>query len=313
MRIVFLGTGEFGVPSLRALAEADMAPALVVSQPDRPKGRRKTPTPPPLAAEALALGLPLFQPAKVNRPDVRERIAAVSPDVLVVIAYGQILRPKLLAIPRLGSVNVHGSLLPRHRGASPVQAALLAGDRGTGVTVMLMDEGLDSGPILLQDTIPLNGQETAGALHDVLAERGAPLLVRALQGLRSGELQPVEQDHEGATTCGLMTKTDAQLDWTLPAEQLERRVRAYHPWPGTFTTACVRGKSLRVVVEEACVEPEVRGAPGEVREASGDRIVVAAGSGGLRLLKLKPAGKNAMDAAAFLRGYPLAPDTVLGS
>ncbi|NRA96032.1 MAG: methionyl-tRNA formyltransferase, partial [Planctomycetes bacterium] len=213
MRIVFAGTGAFGVPALAGLVAAGMAPDLVVSQPDRAKGRSGTATPPPLAEEATRLGLPLFQPEKLNRPEPRARLEALRPAALVVIAYGQILLPKVLASPRLGCVNVHGSLLPRHRGASPVQAALLAGDGETGVTIMLMDEGLDSGPVLMQDRMPLTGDETGGGLHDRLAERGAALLVEALRGLESGTATPRQQDHALATTCGLIEKKDARLEW----------------------------------------------------------------------------------------------------
>ncbi len=313
MNIVFAGTGAFGVPSLGALVEAGLAPALVISQPDRAKGRSGTATPPPLAAEATRLGLPLFQPEKLNRPEPRARIDEQRPDALVVIAYGQILRPKVLAIPRLGCVNVHGSLLPRHRGASPVQAAVLAGDAETGVTVMLMDEGLDSGPVLLQDRMALKGNETGGDLHDELARRGAALLVDALRGLDGGMAVPRPQEHDLATTCGLIQKTEARLDWRCSAIELERRVRAYDPWPGAYTTVPVRGREQRVVVEAVGLEMDVNGAPGEVVAASNDRFIVAAGEGALALLRLKPAGKRPMDAAAFLRGYPVEMGAVLDS
>lgn len=313
LKIVFAGTGAFGVPSLVALVEAGMAPELVVSQPDRAKGRSGSATPPPLAEEAARLGLPLFQPEKLNRPEPRAQLSALRPDVMVVIAYGQILRPKVLAIPRLGCVNVHGSLLPRHRGASPVQAALLAGDRETGVTVMLMDEGLDSGPILLQDRVVLVGNETGGSLHDSLARQGGPLLVDALQRLDAGTIEPRPQDQAVATTCGLIKKSDARLDWTRSARELERRVRAYDPWPGAFTTLPVRGRELRVVVEAVAVVDTVAGVPGQVVTAGDGRLVVAAGEGGLALERLKPAGKRAMDADAFLRGYPVVASSILDS
>ena len=313
MRIVFAGTGAFGVPALAGLVAAGMAPDLVVSQPDRAKGRSGTATPPPLAEEATRLGLPLFQPEKLNRPEPRARLEALRPAALVVIAYGQILLPKVLAIPRLGCVNVHGSLLPRHRGASPVQAALLAGDGETGVTIMLMDEGLDSGPVLMQDRMPLTGDETGGGLHDRLAERGAALLVEALRGLESGTATPRQQDHALATTCGLIEKKDARLEWTCRASELERQVRAYDPWPGAYTNVSVRGRALRIVVESVRVETGVTGVPGEVVVAEGDRLMVAAGEGGLSLLRVKPAGKRSMDAGAFLRGYPVGTSTVLDS
>lgn len=305
MKIVFAGTGPFGIPSLRALVSAGLRPELVISQPDRPKGRRGTPTPPPLAAAAIELGLPVFQPERLNRPEPRARLAEIAPDVMIVIAYGQILRPKVLAIPRLGCVNVHGSLLPRHRGASPVQASILAGDDRSGVTVMLMDEGLDSGPVLSRTEVNLSGTETAGSLHDRLAELAGPVLVDDLRGLDSGAIVPEPQDDTLATTCGLIQKGDARLDWNASAVELDRRVRAYDPWPGAFTFCKVRGKELRVVIEGVAVEPMASGAPGLVVEASDDRLVVATGDGGLRLTRVKPSGKRAMDAGAFLRGYAL--------
>ena len=305
MRIVFAGTGPFGIPSLRALVTSGMRPDLVVSQPDRPKGRRGTPTPPPLAEAALELGLPLFQPDRLNRPGPRERLEELAPDVMIVIAYGQILRPKVLAIPWLGCVNVHGSLLPRHRGASPVQASILAGDEESGVTVMLMDEGLDSGPVLGHASVSLSGAETGGALHDQLAELAGPVLVDSLRGYAGGEIEPRPQDSSQVTTCGLIAKSDARLDWDRPAAELERRVRAFDPWPGAFTSCEIRGKDLRVVVEQVAVEPDVSAEPGLVTAAEGDRLVVGTSSGGLRLLKLKPSGKKSMDAGAFLRGYAL--------
>ncbi|MAG56668.1 MAG: methionyl-tRNA formyltransferase [Planctomycetes bacterium] len=317
MKIVFAGTAEFGVPSLRRLVAEGLAPELVISQPDRPKGRRGTPTPPPLAAEAAALGLPLYQPQRLNRPEPRERIGALQPDVLVVIAYGQILKPKVLALPRLGCVNLHGSLLPRHRGASPVQAAILAADAETGVTVMCMDEGLDSGPLLLAGRTPIAGDDTGGTLHDRLSEMGAPLLVEALRGLDAGTIVPEPQDPAQITTCGLIDKRDGLIDWTSGATEIERRSRAYDPWPGGYTFATVRDRELRLVVERAeVVEPSDRAAgavPGCVVHAEGDDLQVATGQGVLRLLRLKPAGKRAMVTAEFLRGYPLKPGEHLGS
>ena len=313
MRLVFAGTGPFGIPCLSALVTSGLRPELVISQPDRPKGRRGTPTPPPLAAAARDLDLPLYQPERLNRREPRVRLEEVAPDVMVVIAYGQILRPRVLGIPPLGCVNVHGSLLPRHRGASPVQASILAGDGESGVTVMLMDEGLDSGPILGRVRLGLTGRETGGELHDTLAELAGPVLVEALRGLESGAVVPEAQDATLVTTCGLITKGEGRIDWTRTAVDLDRRVRAYHPWPGAHTSCLVRDKELRIAIEGAVVEPDVAAAPGTVVEASGDRLVVATGDEGLRLTSLKPPGKRTMDAAAFLRGYAVATGSLFSS
>ena len=313
MRIVFAGTGAFGIPTLRGLNEAGFDIALVISQPSRPAGRKKVLTPPPLAQEASRLGLPLYQPEKLNRPEPRERIAALRPEAMVVVSYGQILGSKVLAIPALGCLNLHGSLLPRHRGASPIQAAILAGDAESGVTAMLMDTGLDTGPILLQDAVPLGPRETAGALHDRLAARGAPLMERALRGCAAGTVAPREQDPVRATTCGLIAKEDGRLDWREPALALERRVRAMQPWPGAFTTAPGARGPLRLLVSEASlVEAPGAAAPGEVLEASPQALIVAAGEGALRLLRVQPAGRRALDAASFLRGHRLVPGDRLG-
>lgn len=307
MNLVFAGTGAFGIPALEALCAKGWAPRLVVSQPDRPAGRRRSLTSPPLAARARELELPLFQPERLNRPEPRARIAAESPDALVVIAYGQILKPKVLGLPPWGCLNVHGSLLPRHRGASPVQAAILHRDEETGVSVMRMDEGLDTGPVFAARRTPIAPEETAGALHDRLAKLGAELLIEVLADLRSGVARAVPQDPEDATTCGLITKEDGRLDWSRPAVELAARVRAYTPWPGAFTFVEVRGKALRIGLDRVrVVDGDASSvAPGTILEAEGDALVVAAGEGALALEILRPAGKKAMNAAAFLRGYPV--------
>jgi len=305
LNVAFAGTGEFGIPSLRCLTEADLAPVLVISQPDRRKGRKGAPTPPPLAAAAFDLGLPVFQPERLNQEGARARLSETGADVLVVVAYGQLLRRKVLDLPRLGCVNVHGSLLPRHRGASPIQAAILAGDSVTGVTVMQMDEGLDSGPVLLQLETEIDSSETGGALHDRLAEMGGPLLVRALRGLQSGDLSPDPQDHGASTACGMIEKRDGLLDWGLSAEDLQRRVRAYDPWPGAHTMAKIRERDVRFGIFQVTAETGSGGEPGAILDASADGLVIATGQGALRVQSIQPAGKRRMDAGAFLRGYPL--------
>lgn len=313
MRLAFAGTGAFGVPTLEALVAAGHEIALVISQPDRPAGRAKELLRPPLAAAADRLGLPLFQPERINRADARTRLAEAAPEVLVVVSFGQILRRSVLDVPALGCLNLHGSLLPRHRGASPIQAAILAGDRESGNTVMLMDEGMDTGPMLAQEALPIGPRETAGELHDRLARAGAPLFLRTLEAHAEGRIRAVPQDDALATLCGLVQKEHGRIRWSDPARDIDRLVRAMTPWPGAFTELAVEGAPLRLLVLEAEVDPSpVLALPGTVVQAEGERLVLATGKAGLRLVRVKPAGKRSMDAAAFLRGYPVGRGSLFG-
>jgi methionyl-tRNA formyltransferase len=325
LRLVFAGTSAFGVPSLRALHASRHEVSLVITQPDRRAGRKKELAPPPIKLLAASLNFPLIQPERINSPEAHAALTAADPDVLVVISYGQILKPKTLSIPRLCTLNVHASLLPRHRGASPIQTAILSGDAETGVTIMVMDEGLDTGPILLSTPTPILPSDTAGSLHDRLAKLGAPLLLRALDGLETKTLQPTPQDASEATQTRLLTKDDGLIDWHLPAVDIERKIRAFTPWPSAFTDLTIRGRPRRLIIESATLEPEpsppagprqplatasgepsnvapASPSPGTVLESSGDRLVVATGSVPLRLTSLRPAGRPSMSAAAFLCG-----------
>jgi methionyl-tRNA formyltransferase len=311
LRIAFFGTGEFGVPSLRALVAHGIVPKLVVSQPSRPKGRSLEPSPPPLAEVALELGLSLRQPDKASDPDLHAELSALELDAIIVIAYGQILRRKLLELPRLGCLNLHGSLLPKHRGASPIAAAILAGDAETGVTLMRMDEGLDSGPILETCSTGVGENEAAGSLHDRLAALGAPLLVSGLEKYLRGQLLPVPQDHAKATKCGLIRKEDGRLDFARPAAELVRRVRAYHPWPGAFFELPTPKGSVRLTVEQAESEPFTAGRPGTIR-ADSARLAIATPEGALRLVQVRAAGRKSMDIAAFLRGTTIPAGSTVG-
>lgn len=310
MKLVFCGTGAFGIPALRALVAAGHAPTLIVSQPDRPQGRHGTPAPPPFALVAHELGLPLFQPERVNRPEALERIAAEQCEIMLVAAYGQILKLPLLQLPRVGCVNLHGSLLPRHRGASPVQSAILAGDAVSGTSIMLMDEGLDTGAVLAMRTTPIGEHETAGDLHDRLAQLGAELLLPTLQGLLSGALHATPQDAAFATHCGLIHKTEGLLNWTQEAAVLDRRIRAFTPWPGAWTFVPGKSGVLRLGVVQA---RPVEGCapPGTILCADSEGIVVACGHSALLLQQVRPAGKKAMSVEAWLRGYALEPGSVL--
>ncbi len=297
-RIVFMGSPAFAVPALEALAQA--YPVVgVVTQPDRPAGRGSRLRPAAVKVAAERLGLPVFQPEKVSAPTAREHLRAWAPDVIVVAAFGQILPPALLALPPYGCLNIHASLLPRWRGAAPIAAAILAGDTVTGITLMQMDEGVDTGPILAQREEPIRPDDTTGSLTERLARTGAELLMEVLPRYLRGEIRPVPQPAEGATYCRPLKKQDGRLDWARPAAELERRVRAVTPWPGAFTFW--EGQMLKVL--RAAVDPDWVGTepPGTV-VPMGDGAGVVTGQGVLRLLEVQIAGKNPLPIDAFLRG-----------
>jgi methionyl-tRNA formyltransferase len=295
--LIFLGTSAFAVPSLEALAAAGEDVRLVVTQPDRPRGRGQRTEPPPVKAAAERLGLPLFQPTRVNDPDAVAELARLAPEVLVVVAYGQLLRPPLLALPRRGAVNLHPSLLPRHRGPSPVAWTILSGDAEAGNSTMLLDEGMDTGPVLLQESVPLGPEATRGELEDVLARRGGELLLRTLRGLRDGTVQPVPQEEARATASRLLTRELRVLSWDRPADEVLRVVHALSPQPGAL--AAVGGRLVKVLrVREVAAS----GPPGRVLELGREGPVVACGRGALLWLEVQPEGKRAMGGADFARG-----------
>jgi methionyl-tRNA formyltransferase len=299
MRIAFMGSPDFAVPALRALAAQHQVAAVYCQKP-KPAGRGMAETRCPVHQEALDLGLPVRTPARLKRDATAwAEFAALDLDVAVVAAYGLILPPAMLAAPRRGCLNIHASLLPRWRGASPIQAAILAGDAASGITIMRMDEGLDTGPMLLAEKVALSPRETGATLHDRLAPIGARLILHALD-----EAPPAHPQPDGATHCGKLSRADGRLDWTQPAAQLDRQVRAFHPWPGTF--GLLDQAPLKVLEAEPA---EGHGPPGTVLDAA---LRVACGQGALRLLRVQAPGRRAMDAADFLRGHALAPGTVLG-
>ncbi len=291
-----MGSPEFAVPTLRALAEA--YPVVgVVTQPDKPAGRGRKPTPPPVKREAQALGIPVMQPRRLRAPEAFEQLQAWQPDLIVVAAYGQILRPNVLELPRYGCINVHASLLPRWRGASPIQHAILHGDEETGITIMVMDEGMDTGPILSQEALPIAADDTAATLSEKLSALGARLLLETLPGYLSGEIQPRPQPEEGVTYAPLLKKADGRLDFSEPAEALARKVRAFNPWPGAFTE-WTRGL-LKVHRAHALAMPS----PGEgVRLVVDGKPAIGTAEGVLVLDEVQPAGKKAMPGEVFLRG-----------
>ncbi len=297
-RIVFMGTPEFALPTLERLA-THYPLVGVVTQPDRPAGRGRRMLASPVKEFALAEGIPVFQPERLRRVEAVEQVRAWVPDLIVVAAYGQILRPSILEIPRLGVLNVHASLLPRWRGAAPVQAALLAGDRVTGVTIMKLDEGMDTGPIMAKREVPILPGETAGELEARLAEIGGQLLLEVLPDYVAGRLQPQPQPQEGVTLTQRIPTDAAGIDWSCSAVTLERHVRAFAPVPGAFTTW--DGVRMKVLRGEAVAYDEAAASPGTVflwRKLP----AVVAGDGALVLLQVQMAGKRPMNGDLFVRG-----------
>jgi methionyl-tRNA formyltransferase len=305
LRLAFMGTPDFAVPSLRALAQAGHEIAAVYSQPPRPAGRGHKARPSPVHAFATSQGWEVRTPPSLKEEAQQAAFAALGLDAAVVAAYGLILPPPVLSAPRLGCLNLHASLLPRWRGAAPIQRAILAGDSETGVTIMQMDEGLDTGPILVQDAVAITAATTGESLHDQLAELGAYLIVAALEGLALKRLRPRPQPEDGVTYAAKLARGEGRLDWRKSAVELERQVRAFFPWPGaTFEAG---GAQIKALAAEVAANP-ANAAPGTLLEGA---FTVACGEGALRLLRVQRAGKGAMEAEAFLRGFPLPPGTVL--
>ena len=307
MRIVFCGTGEIGAPALQALLASKKHTVVgVVTQPDKPAGRDLKPRMSAIKQIALAEKLPVQQPEKLRSPAALEDLRALAPDLMVVAAYGQILPKSVLETPRLGCLNLHASLLPRHRGASPIHAAILSSDRETGITVMYMNEGLDTGDILLAKPLLIGPDETTGQLHDRLADLAAPCLIEALDLLEQGNAPRSPQDNALATYAAKLKKTDGLLDWRQPAEALATRVRAMSPWPGAY--AHLAGQTLKI---HAAKTDPASGPPGEILASEPGVIRVGCGAGSLVLESLQLEGRKRLPAADFLRGHPLAPGTRL--
>ncbi|HEX5689320.1 MAG TPA: methionyl-tRNA formyltransferase [Roseiflexaceae bacterium] len=299
LRVLFLGTPAFAVLPLEALSRDERYELVgVVTQPDRATGRARTPEPPPVKQAAERLGLPVFQPETLRDQVVVDQLAALHADVGVVAAYGEILRPAVLSLPPLGYLNIHPSLLPRHRGPAPVVGAILAGDDQTGVTIMRLDQKMDSGPILAQQTVPLGPEARAGELTTALFELGSDMLCAALAPYAAGTLQPTPQDDSAATYTKLLRKSDGAIDWNASAVQIERMTRAYDPWPGAWTTW--RAQPLKIIAAHAHAH-EVGAAPGALLDRS-DGLWVATGDGVLELIAVQPSGKRALAAAEWRRG-----------
>ncbi len=314
MRILFLGTPEFAVPSLAALIEAGHDVACVVTQPDRPSGRRRRLAASPAKRFAAERGLALRQSDDVNEEEFLDGLAEMQPELVVVAAFGQKLGVRFLRLPRCGCINVHASLLPRHRGAAPIAHAILAGDSETGVTIMQMAETMDTGDILVQEAVPIGPSETTGELTARLAKLGARLLLDAIGQIAGGWAQAVPHDQAQATRAPAFHKNDGLIDWSRPAAYLDRFVRAMTPWPGAFTFCSPQGKApLRLVICEAVPDDATpaEAPPGSILAAEGEQLSVQTGDGILHVLRLQPAGKRPMSAADFLRGHSLPTGSLL--
>ncbi len=311
MRVVFLGTPAFSVPVLAALLDAGHEVPGVFTQPDRPAGRGQRPAAPPVKQFAQERGLTVYQPASLRRDaPARQQLAALAPDVIIVAAYGLLVPPEVLGLPPLGCLNVHPSLLPRYRGASPVAAAILNGDPVTGVTIMKLDEGMDTGPIIAQRETPIGPDETADVLTARLFQMGADLLLEVLPRWGRGELEARPQDEARATVTRRLEREDGRIDWDQPADRIARQVRAYHPWPGTFTYW--RGKLLKVL-PPVRADMDIAAAPGQVVALAGGGIGIGAGQGALAVRQLQMEGRRALSVPEFLLGYPDFPGSVVGA
>lgn len=308
LRIVFMGTPDFAVPSLQALLDGPDQVVAVVCQPDRERGRGKVLSPPPVKVLAEQHGLPILQPQSVRKEPFLEQMRALAPDILAVVAYGKILPAALLQLPRLGAINVHGSLLPKYRGAAPIQWAVINGEAETGVTIMQLDEGMDTGDILLSVPVAIGPQETAGELFDRLSPLGGATLAAAIEQLKLGRLAPQPQDHALASTAPMLSKEMGHIDWSLPAARLHCLIRGLDPWPSAY--GFIDGKRHRFFNPEIVrLTPDKP--PGTIFRADNQGLLIAAGEDCLLIREIQPEGKKRMDVAACLRGAPIAPGILI--
>jgi len=310
MRLVFMGTPDFAAASLEALLKSDDSVVGVVTQPDRPKGRGQTLTPSPVKLLAQREQIPLLQPLKMKDPEFFHALAGWKPDLIAVAAFGRILPPMILSLPQLGCINVHGSLLPKYRGAGPIQWAIINGETETGITTMLMDEGMDTGAMLLQEAIPIALDDTAGTLSPRLAELGGRLLVETITRLKASTLMPRPQDSSRATLAPLLKKEDGMIDWALPATVLANRVRGLSPWPGAYTT--VAGGDRWTIWRALRVPGSVTKPPGMIVAVTNEAIHVATGDGVLGVMELQAANSRRMAVSQYLGGHSVAVGLRLG-
>ena len=307
MKIVFFGTPDFAVDALQALLQEGNTVTAVVTQPDKAKGRSKTPVFSPVKECAVKAGIPVLQPARVKRPEAVEALRAYEADVFVVAAFGQILSGEILSMPRYGCINIHASLLPKYRGSAPIQQVILDGEKETGITIMQMDKGIDTGDILLQSAVPIAAKETGDSLHDKLADTGAKLIVEALRMLEAGVLTPRKQNEEESCYVKMLDKSMGRIDWTRSAAQIERQVRGLNSWPGTYTS--FHGKTLKIWESEvaACSEKSGDMLPGTIASVDKDAFSVWTGDGILKVTQVQLEGKKRMEVKAFLLGYQIKP------
>ena len=311
MKIVFMGTPDFAVPSLHALTEAGYAVAAVVTQPDKPKGRGKTLLPTPVKEEAVMHDIPVYQPEKVrNNPEFLEILKEINPDIIVVAAYGQIIPKEILELPKFGCINIHASLLPKYRGAAPIQQAVIDGEKVSGVTIQQMGEGLDTGDMISKIVIPISPTETGGSLFGKLAQAGADLLIKTLPSIEQGTAEFEKQPEESPTPyAAMITKQMGLMDFRKSAEELERLVRGLNPWPSAYTS--LDGKTMKVW-EADVLDAQSKEEPGTIVEVNKKEIIVATGSNDLALHEIQLAGKKRMQVQAFLLGYQVEAGTKLG-
>ena len=310
MKLIFMGTPDFSVGTLEALIAAGHEITLVVSQPDKPKGRGHELAPTPVKETALKHGLKVFQPKRLKDPETIRTLEETPADAIVVIAFGQIVPASILHMKKYGCTNVHGSLLPKYRGAAPIQWAVIDGERESGVTIMQMDEGLDTGDMLLKGSVVLDEKETSGSLFDKLSALGASLCVEALEKLEKGELTPEKQGESPTEYARMLTKEMGELDFSRDAVTLERLIRGFNPWPSAYTR--LGDKTLKIWAADVCEKQEPERQPGTVTEVAKQDFTVACGEGALKITELQLQGKKRMDAAAFLRGYHLEAGMKLG-
>lgn len=309
MRIIFMGTPDFAVPVLQSLINSRHEVVAVVTQPDRPKGRGKNMQFSPVKECALAHNIPVMQPVNVSVPEVIDELRAYEPELIVVVAFGQFVTKKIREMPKYGCINVHASLLPKYRGAGPIQWAVINGEKESGVTTMYMCREIDKGDMLLKDTVTLDPKETGDSLHDKLSMMGGPLLLKTIDKLEDGSAVRIPQCEEESTYAPKLEKTMGNIDWTMDADRIERLVRGLNSWPGTFTK--IHGKTVKiwdcdVVCQETLTESQAATTPGTVIVSEKDQLIVKAGNGALSLRMLQPEGKKNMTVDAYLRGYPIA-------
>ena len=314
MRILYIGAGDIGLPALTWLLGSGHELAAVFTQPDKPAGRRMELLSPPVKQLALAHGIPVFQPVKIRDPEAVAQVRSFGADLIIVMAYGQILPKGVLDAARIACLNLHASILPRHRGAAPIQAAILSGDAETGITVMYMDQGLDTGDILLIHRLPIDRHETGGTLHDRIAVAAPGALAEAIALLEAGAAPRIPQENSLATYSKKLGREEGEIRWERPCREVDRHIRAMNPWPGAFTILPDRdGRPRKVKIFSAALNPRRSGQPGQVLRSDGRGILAGCGSGAMLLCELQMEGSRRMPARDFLAGRPLPPGTILGA